>query len=414
MRLNPRAIILLTENKIDALQALPLEELLDSETLTNYQRACAAPLEALSNNGALTVPVDMIDPVDLESILNPVVVSNGRIFSQETIEKLLARATGAGEFVCPETRDPLRRHCFGSTEPKQSFIRLPQIDAALSHFRALRDAARAPVAPAALGGVLGAGAAGAGVGVAVVPTAPEVVAKSSLDEAICALSTIEAVVNLELKVSGSKLRVIVKDAKPAVLSLLKPVLLAAFNHNPESEIIPGCPSYHVNNFGRCWGDLGAEIRTEFWFPIDKKISDDDVNRLMTALLRPLALPDAPLPPGAVFGSIRDLAPRDYKTAFPAIKMSILDAALCCTSFLQSVGEIAREKTFVLEDKVYTSSVAPGPARHSGLMFFGAAPAAAAPVSGPSASSVAVPSAPAAQSGSTLVSCPMPYSTTNYI
>ena len=96
MRLNPRAIILLTENKIDALQALPLEELLDSETLTNYQRACAAPLEALSNNGALTVPVDMIDPVDLESILNPVVVSNGRIFSQETIENLLARATGAG------------------------------------------------------------------------------------------------------------------------------------------------------------------------------------------------------------------------------------------------------------------------------------------------------------------------------
>ena len=345
----------------------------------------------------------MMDPVDLESILNPVVVSNGRIFSQATIEKLLARATRAGEFVCPETRDPLRRDCFGSTEPKQSFVRLPQIDAALSHFRALRDAARAPVAPAALGGVLGAGVgvAGAGVGVAVVPTAPEVVAKPSLDEAICALSAIETLVNLELKVSGSKLRVIVNGGNPAVLHLLKPVLLAVFNHNPESEIIPGVLSYHVNNFGRCWGDWGEEIRTEFWFPIDKKISDNDVNRLMTALLSPLALPEAPLPPGAVFGSIKDLAPRDYKTAFPAIKMSILDAALCCTCFIQSVGEIAKEKAFILEDKVYSSGTVLAPARHSGLMFFGAAPAVSAPVSGPSAGSTSVQTAPVPQSGSTV-------------
>lgn len=399
MRLSPEAITLLNENKLVELRALPLKELLDTESYARYQRACEAPLEAVPNRSMLSVPVDMMDPVDLGSLFNPVVVSNGRIFSQETIENLLARATAARGVLCPETRIPLRLNCFGSTEPKQSFVRLPQIDAALSHFRAERDRALALVAPAVHG---------AGVGIAVVPTAPEVVAKPSLDDALSALSASMESVKLVLKVSGSKLRVVINGASPEVLNLLRPVLSAAFNHDPESEIIPGCGGYHVLNFGRCWGELGDEIRAEFWFPIDKKISDDDVNRLMSALLDPLKLPVAPLPMGAVFGSIKDLAPRNYKTAFAAIDMSIFDAALCCVSFLQSVGELAKAKPFDLKDKVHTSGVAPGPAIHSGLMFFGAAPV----VSGP-AVSAAAPRGHAGQSSagqsSAMVSAPMPYS-----
>ena len=115
--LSIKAKELLEAKKIEELQALPIIELLDDDSYNRLDSAIAASLQS----GKLC---DM-------NIVDPVVVSNGNIFSKTRIDALLYKvSTGSVDFNCPETDEPLSINCFGPTN--DSYVRLPKLNERLN------------------------------------------------------------------------------------------------------------------------------------------------------------------------------------------------------------------------------------------------------------------------------------------
>ena len=379
MYLSREAKELLDGNRIAELQALSFEKLIDASSYERYRQHCSDPLSVLARSLG-TVPVDLEDSVEMDSMREPVVVSSGHIYSKATIDTLLS---GTRPVLCPNTRIALREAFFGES-PKQTAVRLPQIDAAMAHFRRLRDEAVGAAAGAGCG-------AGAGAGSAVAAPPSVAVTRPRVDEAIGALEACRGVAQIMLKVSGSKLRIIINSGTDrTALLALRPFFSAAFADKPTSEINASFAGYRVDGFGRCWQVRPDEARLEFWFPVDNRLTDTEVNDLMDALLRPLAIPSGELPLGVVFGSVKDLAPRDYKNAFiEPMVMSLQKVARCCDSFLRGTEALAGTRGIALGDMVIGMEPPIAPAMHSGVMFFGRPPAAASSASALAAVSTTV-------------------------
>ena len=298
MHLSTEAKALLDQNKVAELQALPLARLLNPSVYAEIMSVRARPIAAMAVVGPFySVARELTDPLSLGSLVDPVVISSGQIYSRGSIDELIGRA-GRGEAVCPNTREPIRRDCYGLEGARQSFVRLPQIDAVVADFKQTLK----------------------------------------IDRAIDALAVAPTLLKLNFKVSRSKLRVEIEPEAGSNPEVLKEFLQACFPDARSEIVLTAAQSragagYCVEGYGRCWQANAAHARIDFWFPQDS-LSDDDVNEAMSALLDPLALPASEIPPGSVFGSLRTLGVREYKDAFPRMELTQADVAKCCKSFIE--------------------------------------------------------------------------------
>jgi hypothetical protein len=354
MRISEKAMTLLNENKIAELQALPLEALLHPDDYLEYRR----------RHNALPVKI-------------PVVVSNGRIYSESTIKRLLK---DSGKFQCLITGDVLRKDCFGPEGAEQSYVRLPQIEAAqikkvkaTAVFAFPLDAAEAKLDPT--------------------KTSRE----GKIDTAASTLTKSSGMYKLRVLVAGSKVRILITGETGSNLDLLTPYFEAAFAHSPKARVASDVTSYSITGYGCCWRVKPIdEARLEFWFPCEHKyrLKDDEFNVLTTALLSSLKLPEGEIPPGTVWGSIAELEPRDYKDAIIPVIVSLAQIKKCCDDFMTTVQKIADDRHILLNNVVddLTAGPLPSAATLSGMMLFGrpyAAGGAGAAAGGAGTSTLAI-------------------------
>jgi len=332
MQLSSLAKNLLNENKIEELQALPLSYLIVTSQYDKIINSIKNPKAALLEDGEFySVPRELRDHINLDSLEYPVVISSGQIYSRSSVVDILSVADRE-VVVCPETREPIRRDCFGPEDEKQSFVRLPQIDAAVANFKqALK-----------------------------------------IDRAIDALSFCPTTLKLNFRVSRNILRVEIEPEAGSNPEILRAFLQECFP-DARSEIIiteaqqRAGMGYIVYGFGRCWRAKESHAIIDFWYPQDT-ILDEDVNFAMTALLKPLNLPESFIPPGSVFGSLSTLGLAEYKDAFPGINLRTGDVAKCCKSFIEFSKNFAASRD-VLND-VVTVSEGAYPSNYTGMMLFG--------------------------------------------
>lgn len=141
MRLSSEAQALLIANRIDELEKVPFFRLIHPEDYAEYQRCMANPLSSVEPEDSF--PEALCDALSLEGFENAVVISNGQIYSERSVQALLvAMKPPAMSFLCPETRVEIPIGTIGPVEPKRTFVRLPQIDAALEAFRRLLEEAQ--------------------------------------------------------------------------------------------------------------------------------------------------------------------------------------------------------------------------------------------------------------------------------
>ena len=340
MHLSTEAKSLLDENRIAELQALPLARLLNPSVYAELISVSARPIAAMAVVGPFySVARELTDSLSFGSLVDPVVISSGQIYSRGSIDELLSRAYREVA-VCPNTREPIRRDCFGPEGAKQSVVRLPQIYAAVANFKQTLK----------------------------------------IDRAIDALAVALTPLKLNLKVSRSKLRVEIEPQMGSNPEILKEFLQACFPDARSEIVMTAAQSragagYYVDGYGRCWQANAAHARIDFWFPQDILL-DDDVNEAMTVLLDPLALPASEIPPGSIFGSLRTLGQREYKDALPGMELPQADVAKCCKSFIEFSKNLVARRGQILNDVVTIGGV-PTLSTHTGVMFFGQAPAIAA-------------------------------------
>jgi hypothetical protein len=351
MRISTAALALLKENKIDELLALPLKQLLEEKDYAEYLECCKSPLKSSV----------------FKNLKIPVVVSNGRIYSESTARFLFKRPTP----TCGVTNEALERNQYGAEGKKQSYVRLPQLVAVqkeleeLIEKKLLRDKARFKeigffpdkIKPSKKSHATK------------VKKSPDVTTGLSL-------FIHEESLRLRAEVSGTKVRVLISCEAGSKLDLLMLSLENSLASNPESQIPPGTTSYCLAGFGRCWQvKPDSEARLEFWFPAEDRITDIELNNLIEALSRPLELPVGEIPPGAVLGSVKDLGPREYRLAIPAVSTNCMQAIRSCTNFIAEVQKIADERKITLNDVVIRLDTPPTSlATHGGMTYFGPAKA----------------------------------------
>jgi len=352
MRLSAKAMRLLEENNIKELQVLPLEELLSRHDFKYFQEYIENPIPKISRSYSLGL--GMIDSISLESLSNPVVVSNGRIFSKKSMDDLLA--LGNAEFKCPETRDALLTNYYdnGGLE-RESYVLLPQLRTMLLEAREARDRA--------LRGRIVAEA-----------TAPSPIATNFIDTMIATLPE-DKIVNLQLYVSGTKLRVDITGID--VQEKLKLFFRAALPSKSEVVADPSLGAYYVKRIGRCWQTTPNLGRLEFWFPNYSRITDNQVNDLIAALLKPLDLPAAEIPEGAIFGSIATIGVNEFCEAVQKIEINLQKAGKCMRSFLDETKKIADSLSVPLNDEALRVFDTTATEIKGRMMFFGNAPSSQA-------------------------------------
>ena len=331
MRLSIKAKKLLDENKVAELQALPFVELIHPSCLEDYKRDCGNPLPAINEYQSATI--DLQDAVYIKTIENAVVVSSGQIYSQATMDDLF---TAKGTHQCPLTREVLKTSCYNSTEPKASFVKLPQVDRAINYFRAIRDAAKLAKDPSHL---------------------------------------FTEYVQIGLKVSGCKLRIEITSKVPGLDLRVAPFFSNAFNHNPDSAMLREAYAggYSIQNFGCCWLATSQIVRLEFWFPSTNRLTDTEVVRLSDALVAPLALPPMDIPFNVEFGSVADVGIHEYKICIPPIQVLFSDALRCCEWFLNRSNQIALERQIAFTNTIFRGPPPLQKAIQSGFMMFGPRP-----------------------------------------
>jgi len=367
MRLSAKAMRLLDDRNIKELQKLPLEELLSRQDYEYFQDYIDNPITKTSRSYSLGL--GMIDPVSLYTYQRPVAVSNGRVFSKESLDNILA--LGSGEFICPETREALLTNCYdnGGLE-RESYVLLPQLETMLLEAREARDRA--------FRGSIGAKAYAPREAEA---SAAHPLVPSFVDTMIATLPE-DKLVNLQLHVTGSKLRIdITGNDIQEKLKLFFRAALPSVNSEVVSD--PSLGAYYVKSLGRCWQTTPNLCRLEFWFPSYIRITDTQVNDLIAALLKPLDLPDAQIPDGAVFGSIASIGANEFCEAVGKTEINLQKATKCCKSFLNATEIIANSRFESLNDEV-TRVIVPAAREITGrMMFFGSA----------SSSQAGLPSAP---------------------
>ncbi len=134
MRLSTKAKELLDKREISELQALPFGELISPSDYQQYESYCKNPISAIPPEHS--VSPDLTDPLFLSSLVDAAVVASGQIYSQVSIEQLRPQE---GKLLCPLNRSVLTP-CNG----EEIFVRLPQVDVAVNWFRQLKSEAVNP------------------------------------------------------------------------------------------------------------------------------------------------------------------------------------------------------------------------------------------------------------------------------
>jgi len=333
MHLSPEAKALLNENKIVELQSLPLHNLITYDQYLNILDLIKNPKVALVKDGGFySVPRELRDPISLDSLDLPAVVSSGYVYSSSSISKKIA-SSGRDGVVCPSSQTLLRLDCYGIDGAKQSFVRLPQIDSLVADFKqALK-----------------------------------------IDRAIDAISFVPATLKLNFRVSRNMLQVQIEPESGSNPEVLRTFLQACFPDKRSEIVVTEEQSragvgYCVEGYGRCWQANAHNALIDFWYPQDQLL-DEEVNYAIDALLKPLSLPAAEIPPGSIFGSLRTLGIHENKDAFPGMELPQADVAKCCKSFIEFSKKLVTDRYKILNDVVKVSGGAVIPT-FTGIMLFG--------------------------------------------
>lgn len=360
MRVSRQAENLLENNTrglVKKLQEMPLEALLDSHNLRDLNHFDADPLSKLTSTHS--IGPDFICPVSWSTLVKPVVVSSGQIYSEDTVLQLLESGR---PFVCPITREPLSRDCYDDGRDRLSYIRLPQLNQKILE---AREQARRAAAPKALD--------------CPAPSSKPPVDRPCVDTIIAQVPDALRV-NLRLYVSGAKLRVEILYTDSTVDSNFQEKINQFFRAvlpNTQSQIVPAPKksTYNLVNLGRCWQTIHGYARLEFWFPMPYRITDTQVNQLSSALVSPLALPDAPVADDSLYESIASIGSTDFFLTIPDMEMPLSQALKCCLSFLKATEEVAESKGISLQDEVNYPSFCAPKEKFDGFRLFGRAPGA---------------------------------------
>lgn len=327
----------LEAERIQNLLALSFEELVDNTTLQQYVTAICH-LTKPSQVALASAQLFAEDSIFFETLVEPTLISSGFILSKSTVDSLFSNPIG-GRVRCPMTQEIL--------DPRVRIL-LPQVTQAIQTYRALRDRARQDPTPAV------------GCDIFQLPST-QLTSTPILSET--------EMMEVEIKVSGNKVRMLFNTDAISSTSFneLKHRFQAAL---PSGEIPQTGGGYSVSGWGRCWQHISQDTRLEFWFPSEDRISDEELNALITDTLAPLELPDADLPEGIPQGSIARLQPREYRIAVEKMNISLLKAWELCSNFITKSKSIAESKGVHLTDVARASGPVIGRAVHGGLMLFG--------------------------------------------
>src|SRR3989344_197346 len=225
-------------------------------------------------------------------------------------------------------------------------------------------------------------------------------------------SELEAKYQIEIRVSGNKLRLLFRNVEGAAenaLPRLRPVFLGLFEDKPEAEI-PAAGGYSVPAWGRVWSiSGGAEARLEIWYSL-RSLTDAQINAAIGTMVAALGLNDEEDVPAEAIPvvSVSTLGERDYVTALPFTAITHFQVVACCEAFMDHTRREWIRDRAPQDRAIATEAPSVGP-NLRGVALFGAAPAApdaarrsatAAPASSAVAAS-AVVVAPAG-AGSTVV------------
>jgi hypothetical protein len=255
----------------------------------------------------------------------------------------------AGKVKCFSTKSVLVRDRYGDEGKKQSYVYLPQLDTAIATLKEKRcriipSNLRPPTAK---------------------PSSP--IRDITTHEIGVSPTPMPKCYKLVVKISGSKVRMLIIKEEES-LEIFKPELERIFIDSPDSLITH--PSYCMSGFGRCWLVCHEEVRLDFWFPVDNRISDVEAIELIEALLSSLNLSSEVVAPEAEIGSMSTLAPRDYKDVIGPLALTGKEVIDCCKVFVTKTKEITIARGASLNDVVLSAEVPTTNATHSGLMFFG--------------------------------------------
>jgi hypothetical protein len=320
MHLSNKAKELLKSKKIDALLALPLNELLEGfkpDQITRYgfviDKLDVIKEEDLSKElarpgvSAATAFNNFEDPITLVTLKNPVALSNGQIVSQETADAIFQQARISGtEPKCPKTRQVITTNV----------VVLPQLAYAL-HFLQLDRITR----------------------------------------------SLQKQVAFKIVASSNKFRIFyTEDDQTHLRDFLKNVFEGAPNCLDE---LPPQDNYYLEYWSRGW----SASRLEWHFP-QGSLDDDMATRFLDQILGPLNLPVLPLDQAGIQGyKMKERGPREYITLYQST-LSYQHAGLCMIAFLLASDHYRRLHNVSIDKAVTTS----GPLIHRkkdyGLGVFG--------------------------------------------
>lgn len=315
MYISEYAQSLLDSGRIEALQALSVEELLPQAINDEINIAFENPNAAVATGDSL--PGSFIDCVNLESLKEACVVSSGHIYSRETIRSHIQDLGAAGkEVICPMSRRVLNPRLHS----RQAYVLLPQIDELLNNFRSLLTQ----------------------------PSAPP-------------LSEM-AVGTLSLKTSNCVLTMVI-ELEPEYCSQFTGFLERRL---PNSRVMHWSGSYLMNNheaFGRCWKIEGSSTyEIDLWFPEKKKktcpkktFGNHDLNQLLKDFYQILDLPLAQTASSELnLKNIAAIPDEQYIIALEETPISEGKLVACCDQFLEKTQEIAQERGWPVQDVVMNS------------------------------------------------------------
>lgn len=316
MFLSKHAKELLKEKKYAELMALPLAELIDPESAKKVE----ASTFMLSPNISATqsCPSLAIDAINGETLVNPVAISSGHIFSFQMIDEWIKQHPNNP--TCPKTRAPIDPHCL---------VPLPHITDAIGLWKLKNHLATNPPL-------------------------------NSSD------------LQLTIRVSGNKFRIII-NGNIAPLQMMLDYIFSGHTNN-----VSDYPSYTAGDWSFAWATPQTQLKLEMWFPLHA-LSDDNINALIEQTLAPCD--SAPVSDDDVLPtptSINHLGPRVYVDVVENLFIDSDTAANVLIGFLKEARRLRQEKNpLTIFNGESTKSHAPiyTQADLRGVGMFGPAPAA---------------------------------------
>jgi hypothetical protein len=299
LRLSVQAKGALARGDLRALGEMPFGDLIDATT---------APARCY---GAAARPGDNWEAV--LKIINPVVTARGDVISAAEAQSLVAvsPATLANPSAGPQPQPPLRMFILRAVADEYLLQKVREM---------LREglAEDTHTVPSS----------------AVESLEPHTVPSSAMERMAIA-SSHAAPLTLEVKVSGNKIRFLLRGAPVEQLESFFSELFP----NPRSRILSshGTQSYFVPFYGHAWSlPAMAEqpfAQLEFWYPLNK-LNNILLSEVINLVLSPLQLAPPTSTPELPSFDVSKLAARSYMTPVPPTPLSLPQAQACCRNFLR--------------------------------------------------------------------------------